>query len=453
MTPKPGWCDWWTSDQWQMFLGLLEAVDPEDRYPAGSGDEDLRILAGVVRDAPSDRWSVIIREHVERHQQAPLDREQFTEQVLAELGRAGITDARVDRENFAIHHTWTNGTPGVLNLGSTFAECQQAPDEVAGRIAKLVTIATSPAESFDTWESVRDRLRPVLRAASYGLDPDREIEQLSRPAFPFLQERVVIDLPTAMHYVVVSHLADWGVSADEVFATARANLAATAPRGFAAGGDGPAILNFVDEDGDLYLSSLPLLDGWLASTAPAVGGRPVAFVAEHASLLVAGDGEALPKILELIEKDYRDAPRRLSPMAYTVDDSGAVIPYPAPPGHPAQHAVRRAAAMLATVEYSAQKEWLDERHEDEMVDIFVASLMVSEDHETVAVWGDDVDTMLPRTDRVAFIGDSGEPFTVAWDAVAGMVALTPEPGLDPPRYRVRSWPAADVMRQLRARAT
>lgn len=463
MTTKPGWCDWWTDDQWRMFLRLLKAVDRDDRYPASSGDRDLRILAAAVRDADSGRWSVTIKEHVERYQQAPpdgephqeppLDRERFTEQVLAGLRQAGVHNVRVDRENFALHTIEPDGEPGgVLNLGPTFAECQQAPAETPARIAKLIAIVTSASESFDTWASARERLRPVLRAATYGLDPDMEFEQLSRPALPFLQERVVIDLPTSMQYVTPSRLADWGVSADEVFAAARANLAATAPWDFPPGDDGPVILNFVDEDGDLYLSSLPLLDGWLAATAPAVGGRPVAFMAEHSSLLVVSDGDQLAHVLELIEKDYREAPRSLSPMAYTVDDSGAVVPYPVLAGHPAQAAVRRAATMLAATEYNSQKDWLDERHEAEMVDIFTASLMVNEAHETVAVWGQDVDTLLPRADRVAFVGDTQEPILVPWETVTQLVPLSPEPEFDPPRYRVRSWPSADVMQQLLARA-
>ena len=455
MEIKPDWCDWWTSGDWQRFVRLLKAIDRGNLYATRSGDEDLRMLAGAVRESPAGKWSVTIKDHLSRcQQQVTLDRQGFAEQVLDAMTRAGMHNAWYDHENFAICPEG-EGEPLVLHLGPTFTECQQAaPSEVADRIAKLVSLATSPDEPLDTWHAVRDRLRPVLRAATYGLDTAlaHDMWPLARPALPFLEERVVVDLPAKMQYVMASHLTDWGVTPEDVFATARANLAGTAPRPDTPA-DGPTVLRFVDEDGDLYLSSLPLLDGWLDSMASAVGGRPVAFMPDHASLIVATDTETgIPEILQMVEADYTEAARALSPLAYTVDESGAVIPYPAPDGHPAGPAVRRATAILAATEYDAQKTCLDEHHEAELIPTFVASLLVTENDETLTVWGEDVDSLLPRADCVAFVGEDSEPCVVPWESVAEAVTLTPVDGVSPPRYRVHNWPTADVMKQLRTKA-
>ena len=395
MDSKPEWCDWWTPREWQWFLRLVKMFDEDGLYAKGSGDVDLRVLAAAVRDTPSGKWTVTVKERVSQYQQA-------------------------------------------------------APSDVEDQTANL---PASVDTTLGDWPSVRDRLRPVLRAATYGLEATLDgIPPLARPALPFLQERVVVDMPTLMRHVTASEPDSWGVTPEEVFATARANLAAMAPRPDGAA-EGAAILNFVDEDGDLYLSSLPLLDGWLASLAPAVGGRPVAFMPEHASLVVASDTDDLvQEMLKSVEEQYKEADRRLSPLAYTVDESGALIPYPAPDGHPAAPAMRRATMILTTTEYEMQRRFLEPHYEQELVPTFVASLMTKQDL-TVAVWGEDVDTMLPQADRVAFVGEDVAPFVVPWESVAELVSLTPEADVEPPRYRVHSWPAPDVMARLRTRAT
>ena len=120
--------------------------------------------------------------------------------------------------------------------------------------------------------------------------------------------------------------------------------------------------------------------------------------------------------------------------------------------------MHRAEVLLAAQEYAAQKQALDAAHERDDLDLFVGSLMVIERDDTplmsVAVWADDVDTLLPEADFVAFpgVGTDEQPLTVPFNVVVREAALLPEPDYAPPRYRVNRWPEEPVFARLRAHA-
>ena len=151
-----------------------------------------------------------------------------------------------------------------------------------------------------------------------------------------------------------------------------------------------------------------------------------------------------------------EAPRGVSPQAYTVDDAGRTVPYPVVDGHPAAAAASRAAAMLASCEYGAQKDWLADEYETNLIEMFVATLMARQGDDgsirTFASWAEGVKTALPRADVIMFGPPDGPPFAVAWADAAELVDLTPVPDLDPPRFHVDYWPEPAVVEQLRARA-
>jgi hypothetical protein len=158
----------------------------------------------------------------------------------------------------------------------------------------------------------------------------------------------------------------------------------------------PVLLRFVDT-GDAYFTSMLLIKGFLAGLANRVGGRPVAFMPNKDTLIVSSDvPDALPALYRLAEEEFRQATRSLSPVGYTVDDSGAVVAYSTPPDSALASVVHRAEVILAGGEYGAQKEALDAQHERDEVDIFVASLLVVQRSDdsvfSVAVWSDGVDT-------------------------------------------------------------
>jgi hypothetical protein len=384
-------------------------------------------------------------------------RENFVAEVLSEMRAQGASDARFDEERFAVAYQRDADAsqPVWMYLATLFAECEREPETRTDRIRRYVTTLLGTQEPPADWASVRPLLRPVLRGAMFGRSNEAgRPAVLRRPAQPYLDELVVVDRPTSMSYVTGAMTANWGVGDEEVFAAARANLAATGDLPESAPAEGPVLLRFVD-DGDAYWPSHLLLDGWLAGLAGRVGGPPVAFVPDVNTLLVtAGDPDGLAPLLELVSDEYLEAPRRLSPMGYTVDPVGRVVPYAAPSGHPAAALLGRAERLLATREYSAQRELLDEADLPEIAAIL--ELFARDDTSvfTVTMWTVATPTLLPRADFVGLVIEGSDPFLVPWAAVIeeGLCAEAVEyrpvrfravPGIDPQLISVLRQRAVD----------
>ena len=304
-------------------------------------------------------------------------------------------------------------------------------------------------EAPDSWAAVRPRLLPVLRGVTMPAGHPSMRPPLRRQAMPFLAEMVVIDQPSSMIYIGAERLRTWGVTADEVFAAARKNLAARVRHPSGPPPDGPVMLRFVD-DGDAYWTSCLLLDGWLATLADRVDGRPVAFAPDRSSLIVVADrSEALESLFEMVESDYLHEPRAISPMAYVSDDNGRTVPYDAPPGHPLHHWVRRAERILGAREYAHQRAILSGRYAGaELVEL---ALSTPSDRSifTTATWPRARSVLLPRADFIAFVSDTDAPFVVPWPEAVEHALLRPMGGLEPARYRVDDWPAEPALATLR----
>jgi hypothetical protein len=386
--------------------------------------------------------------------------QRFGALVVDEAKAAGVAEAWFDEPAFVVRWRREPGDDeGYINLHNIFRETSQSTRaERDARVRSLVASLLQAGISGTSWEEVRDRLRPVLRGVTFGTGEGAVKPLLSRPSLPFLVELVVVDRPTAMEYVTEDLAQGWDVPADEIFAAARANLATVAET-LVHSRLGP-VKTFLrlDDSGDNYFTSMLLLDDFLARVGERTDGRAVAFVPEKDCLIIGRDDPALiAQLLPTIEEQFRQAVRPLSPAPYTVDESGATVPYRSSSDGPADgldDPVHRAEIMLAVSEYESQKAVLDARHERDGVDIFVASLVVASNSSSgrlfsVAIWSPAVDTYLPEADYVAFV----DPLDmVPWAAVMSTVELEPVPGVAPPRYRVTDWPAAERMAQLRAQA-
>ncbi|GII22818.1 DUF1444 family protein [Planosporangium mesophilum] len=379
--------------------------------------------------------------------------DRFAGEVLAALRAAGVSDAHYHRREFSIEYRRRPGTESAwLYLHNLYAECQREPGSREERIRRFVTTFTRLPDVPENWEAARHRLRPVLRSATFARAGQAgRPAPLRRPAFPFLDEMVVIDQPTSMTYVSEATCAEWGVTTEEVFAAARANLAAVSTPPLAEHPGGRVMLRFID-DGDAYWVSHILLDGWLAALADHVGGTPVAFVPDVRSLVIVdADPQPLPQLFDLVERHFAESPRPLSPMAYTVDRTGRVVPFTVDRGHPAADAVQRASRVLAATEYGAQRNILRGETDDSVASYAV---FATADGGTfsVAAWTRGTRVLLPRVDFVAFTVTAGNTFFVPWDVVIEADVLTELPQYRPARYLGEAWPWPAALGYLRERA-
>ncbi|MEU4695004.1 hypothetical protein [Actinoplanes sp. NPDC023714] len=251
--------------------------------------------------------------------------------VIRRLRRAGVRDARYDARSFSVRFRTLTGERTVLQLQPIFQRRIRR-----GQLDDFVAGLLRTPELPEKWAVAAPLLRPVLRGIAPGA-------LLRRPALPFLSEFVVVDHPETMTYVTPEQLADWAVTADEVFDAARANLTGATLHGTASG---PVVVRFVD-DGNAYWTSHLLLQGWLARLEGQVGGVPVAFAPERGTLLVTADGSPhLPGLFAQAEAIWTGSARALSPCAYVSDDQGCAVPYRAPAGHPLGRLVERAERLL-----------------------------------------------------------------------------------------------------------
>jgi hypothetical protein len=393
-------------------------------------------------------------------------RERFARRVLTAMRDAGVAQARYLPEQFAIEVRRDSkaSSPSIAYLGNLYRECERSGrGERRERIAAFLAAVVFNPGAPQTWEEVAPLLRPLLRTVTFGLGvPGSAPRPLRRPALPYVAEFVVVDQPTSIMYVTPKQVQDWGVTENGVFDRARRNMAELARRTEdAVDGSGPRTLVRMVESGDAYWASHLFVEGWLARQRARLGGRPVLFVPDATGVLLVGEEDSrddgLAKLFELVEQEYREAARPISPMAYTVDDDGAVVPYSVPADHPMHRAAHRAEVLLASAEYAAQAEHLEQPEQPEQsAGPFVASCSAVQRPDgavfSVATWAEGVDTLLPRADYVAFppaLPRNGESFMVAWDDVAREVDLEPVADLEPVRFRLRQWPHPGVVERLR----
>jgi hypothetical protein len=384
-------------------------------------------------------------------------RDLFMDQVLdiAQRHRL-IDDPNPDRAELTITGRF-HGQEHKFFLENLFHELRELPPEE--RPERIITFIGAVPEGDDelvTWDEARDRVAAVVRPAGYwsGLEFGREAGPVVRPFTPFFAEAVVLDSDHSMRFVTRSQMETWGATAEQLFAAGRANIAAVADRGVERYDEGPAIVWHVASD-DSYESSRLLVPGWLAGFADKVEGTPIAAIPHRSMLLVAGAGNqrAIERILATTEAEFKASSRRLSPALYTVGEGDSIIPLILPRDHPLRTSVALAHARLAIAEYEEQKALIEKQHEIDGTDIFVAGYLVKNIEGNVvslAVWGENVDSLLPVADAVAFGREGAPTIIVRWSDVQRIAGSCWErdPVLNPPRMRTVRWPEPAILAEL-----
>jgi hypothetical protein len=387
-----------------------------------------------------------------------LTRERFAAQALTVVrGYPGVRRAWLDEREFAVRYELGgSGEAAWLHLTTIFSELERAGWYARRRRIEAVLTAVASATFLPDWPDVAPLLRPVLRGDAFGLQPPYERRaRLHRPALPYLSEYVVVDQPSSMAYLTPDRVARWGIDPSEVFAAARRNLGRLARQY-----DPPprrGQLHLTGDD-DCYFPSWLLAPGYLAEQADRLGSRPVAFVPDTSTLLIVPDRPGLvAQALGLVQRRYLSASRALSPVAYTVNDSGAVVPYRA--AEPGVLADRQhfAEIRLAADQYAAQRRALRamlQRDATDAADLHVGTLSLARRADgsaySTTLWPVSRTTLLPEADFVALATVEGPTTLVPWPIVRLELGPAREPGLVPPRYRMPADPTPAALARLRA---
>ncbi len=125
--------------------------------------------------------------------------------------------------------------------------------------------------------------------------------------------------------------------------------------------------------------------------------------------------------------------------------------------HPLYQEFRTLQVQSIGQGYNAQKELLDRLHAKKKQDVFVGSYMMMADKETgqaitYCVWSSkNVLSLLPHTDRIAFMQEGKGPLLAEWDQVVKIVGHLMEPlDIYPQRFRVSDFPTEEQLAEMGA---
>ena len=393
----------------------------------------------------------------------PPSRNAFAQQVLRGLRRAGDQrKAEYQADEFRIQFFEEDGkSGGTCNLHNVYAEHCELPRKLRSRHLKNVVRGSLSylKELPEDFDSARHDLRPVVRPRSFYELTLRELqsraESPTSPAYHVIGDHLaaglVYDLPESMRTLSQEDLREWGVTYFEAFEAAVDNLREAGMSGYAKIGEGTYSLLA----GDCYNAARLLLTDLIRGME--VLGDPVVIASHRDSLHITGsdDEQGLGVIAKLALKDL-EAARPLSgiPLRLVGDTWETWQP---PADHPAAQDFAILEIRSLADEYVGQKEVLQRLHEQEAVDLFIASYEGIRKADTEAVtsycvWIDGVDALLPQTRLVVLMSHDGE---TAYGA-AEWATLQAEAGehleavedLYPPRFRTRGFPDESVRGRL-----
>lgn len=391
----------------------------------------------------------------------PLDENGFARKMIEAARNAGYREP-LDYlpDEFRLRH----GEGAYFNLHNAFRDYQNAdkPHRAAVLEGYVATLLRSRDKTSRSVEDARPLLRPVIRnlamleevrlhhARSEGRDGAYDV--VHRPLGKDCVVLLAVDHPESTSTLTKGPESHWDLGMDEALAIARDNLRADTPDAFEQIIPGL----YIGRWNDGYDISRALLPDVL-QRAP-VKGQPVFMIPTNDVLLVAGDRDetALRQMVELCFKAQENG-RAVSGQIFTVHDQRSV---------PFESSDEVLLARLATLEhlmlqgaYHTQKDLLDKLHEERAEDLFVATYLLYElaesDGRTFSMcsWTQTVDSLLPRTDRVALVelGADGASNTrlVEWaqiEAHAGDLLEAVE--AYPPRYRTLGFPTREQLERM-----
>jgi len=391
-------------------------------------------------------------------------RTDFAQMVIRAFHEAGIEKVDHSEGDFSLKV----GDGATVFLGNLYANYCSADRSMRQKVlAEFVraaaSIPTLPSIPSD-FASVKASLMPVIRDAAYfsmvqlmnrknGKD-DSGLDVAIKPLAGGLFVGLAYDTERNITSINRDIFEQWSVSLDEAFKAARDNLWEKTDPDRLAGQAGV----YRGQWADSYDSSRILLTELIYRLS--VDGDPVAFVPNRDQFWVTGTNNlaGLAAILKGGAESHFKQGHPLSPDLYVLLD-GAWKVY-VPEDQSLRDLWLTTKRHRDAVDYSQQQKLLNEIHETEKIDIFVASYKIYERKDgsaySACVWSNGVDSSLPQSEKIAFLMDTegGEHFIVPWEAAAAIVGnlLEKEPDLMPVRYRVRDFPSVEQLAKLRRMA-
>ncbi|MFG0297964.1 MAG: DUF1444 family protein [Maioricimonas sp. JB045] len=386
--------------------------------------------------------------------------ERFARQVINQLRQAGDPrQVEFDRDNFQLRFYEDGSNAGVANLTNFFAEHQQLPRKERSQHLRHIVrgLLTYLKEVPSDFEDARHDLRPIVRSRAYIelLRLQSQLEGHEGPSIPHeligdhLCAALVYDLPESMQSVSAEQLESWGVTYYEAMEAAHRNLAEVDVRIAQLGSS-----VYATATGDAYDASRLLMLDLIHQLD--VEGAPVALVPNRDTLLIAGseDEEGLGAIAELADSAL-EAPRPMNALpVILINDEWHTWELSA--DHPHYQKFRLLEIKSLGAEYADQKALLESLYHRDGEDVFVASYSAFQDEEqryvSYCVWGEGIDSLLPRADQVMFARREDETFIRGnWDFVQQVVGdLMVPTDAYPQRFRVREFPSEHQLAEIEA---
>jgi hypothetical protein len=348
----------------------------------------------------------------------------------------------------------------TLRLGDAFKAYRQTPPwgrpDLLRRLTRCWFMDKSPVpEAFD---EAKSNILPVLwRRSTYGCDllEQQGGGQRADPRRVFAEHLVVgaaFDWPDGIAYLNEEQFSSWGITLDDALDVAFANLQNLSRDGLVESAPG----FWVSPWNDSYDSARILLRDVIERCK--VKGLHVAMCPNRSSLIVTGseDDEGLARMASLVEESF-EGPRFLSGIPTLVVGDRST-PFELPQGHPLRQRFQSLAHLTLARDYARQTELLTTSCVAKSGSAFVASVMVTRDPDwaTVSTLTAGVDTLLPKTQAVAFAVPGKDMRTYnflalgEWGRVRVVMGdLMERWDLYPERYRVRSFPTPEQLREIK----
>jgi len=410
--------------------------------------------------------------------------EQFVLAFIEECNRQGRKPTSYDHQT----RSFVFGDPKGSDYRTVFLDnnfrrwCQGSPKARAEQLSRFVRslgetgAVIDPANlAAELMPGIRPRVlfsHALIQTRIQGAPEGNDNEPAWTPFCGELVACVVRDRQDSMSLVTRSDLDQAKLSFDQAMAHALARFRAKAPApDFEPDPRAPGLYycgNLED-----YQSSLLLMTPGKDFKLPALDGDAVALVPGRNQFFVTGSRNrpALKVLLDLAETAGQQP--HFCSSALLVWHDGHWVEYLFEAGTSEALKQRRVAIAQRASDYNGQKQLLDQLHEVQNKDIYVASFMVyqrnsqlgSEFSVTTLASGA-TDAVVPVADRLIFVDQIIDPQTgrvaegareivsVPWSdamAVAGRL-LQPIPSLYPPRYKSLGFPDADMWGKLRTKA-